>query len=341
MTARGEDVAWLREVRATPGAAEPWRPLSPLLSAEASDRKAAWEKRRPELRAAWLDFLGAMPAPPTDLAVKSLKLETLDWGTRELVEYEGEPGLRVQAYILKPSSAKPRGTPGIVALHPTTNLSIDAIAGVQGEPRQHTGVRLAESGFLVVCPRCFLWQNAKDLNDAVARHRERHPAATGMAKMLFDARRGVDLLLAQPEVDPKRVGTFGHSLGAKEVLYLMAFDDRVLAGVASEGGVALDSTNWDAPWYLGPRAKDASWERNHHELLALIAPRPLLIIGGEKGPGAADGTKSIPYLAAAEPIYALSGEQVRLGLLNHGQGHPLTPEAFAKGIEWLKTYTEK
>lgn len=336
-----EDVAWLGEVRARANEAavpEPWRPLSPLLTGDEANAKGSWNRRREELRAAWQANLGDMPQPPRELALKSLRSERLDWGTRELVEYEGEPGLRVQAYILKPKGdAGPR--PGIVALHPTTNLSIDAIAGVQGEPRQHTGVKLAQAGFVVVCPRCFLWQDVPDLNAAVARHRERHPQTTGMAKMLYDAQRGVDLLLGQPEVDPKRVGAFGHSLGAKEVLYLMAFDDRVRAGVASEGGVALDSTNWDASWYLGPQAKDPMWKRNHHELLGLIAPRPFLVIGGEQGPGAADGTRSIPYLVAAEPVYALSGSPIRLGLLNHGQGHPLTPAAFEKAIEWLKTYT--
>jgi len=338
----GEEVDWLPDVRAEPtNAPVPWRPLTPLVPASDKDPKAAWNQRRADLRSAWLAFLGEMPRPPGDLASQSLRRESLEWGTRELVEYEGEPGLRVQAYILKPKNAAARALPGIVALHPTTNLSIDAIAGVQGEPRQHTAVKLSQSGFVVVCPRCFLWQDAPDLNAAVARHRERHPQTTGMAKMLYDAMRGVDLLLAQPEVDPKRVGAFGHSLGAKEVLYLLAFDDRVRAGVASEGGVALDSTNWDAPWYLGPRAKDPAWERNHHELLGLIAPRPFLVIGGEQGPGAADGGRSIPYLIAAEPVYELSGGPVRLGLLNHGKGHPLTPEAFEKGVEWLKAYTAK
>ncbi len=143
------------------------------------------------------------------------------------------------------------------------------------------------------------------MDQAVEQHRQRHPETLGMAKMLYDARRGVDLLLAQPEVDPNRVGGFGHSLGAKELLYLMAFDERVQAGVASEGGVALDSTNWDASWYLGPACRESEFPRDHHELLALIASRPLLIVGGEEGPGAADGTRTWPYIAAALPVYAL------------------------------------
>lgn len=97
IAAAGDDVPWLREVQVAGATVEPSRPLSPLLPSETAGRKEAWEKRRSELRDAWMAFLGKMPAPPADIAVTSLKRETLDWGTRELVEYEGEPGLRVQA----------------------------------------------------------------------------------------------------------------------------------------------------------------------------------------------------------------------------------------------------
>jgi hypothetical protein len=188
----------------------------------------------------------------------------------------------------------------------------------------------------VLCPRCFLWQDATSLNDAVALHRKRHPQTMGMAKMLYDAERAVDLLLAQPDVDPQRIGAYGHSLGAKETLYLAAFDDRIQAAVASEGGIGFESTNWEAPWYLGPAIKEPGFARNHHELIALIAPRPFLVLGGESGRGAADGDRSWPYLAAALPVYRVFGEPARLGLLNHGRGHLLDLEMQGKLAEWLE-----
>ncbi|HEX6985066.1 MAG TPA: sialidase, partial [Planctomycetaceae bacterium] len=144
-----------------------------------------------------------------------------------------------------------------------------------------------------------------------------------------------------PDVDSDRIGAIGHSLGAKEVLYLMAFDDRVKAGVASEGGVGLTFTNWDAPWYLGPEARDPAFPRDHHELLALAAPRPLLILAGESGPGAADGDRTWPYVAAAREVYRLYGEPARLGLLNHRQGHRLSPETAEKAFEWLEAYLRR
>jgi dienelactone hydrolase len=334
-------VPWLAEVQRAPdNVPAPKRPLAPLLQTTTQEpikTQDAWEKQRVVLRGQWQEFLGKMPDPPRELAVKVLSRDDIDGGTRELLEYEGEPGWRVQGYLLRPKGeAKPRSRAAIVALHPTTDLSIDAIAGVAGKPEQHTGVALMNAGFVVFCPRCFLWQDAKTIQEATAEHQKRHPNVRGMAKMLYDAERAVDVVLSLPEVDPARVGAFGHSLGAKEVLYLLAFDDRVKAGVASEGGLGLDSTNWDAPWYLGPEARDSKFPRDHHELVGLIAPRPFLVIAGESGNGAADGKRSWPYLEAALPVYKLYGEPARLGLLNHGKGHPLPAAEFEKAIEWLK-----
>jgi hypothetical protein len=104
----------------------------------------------------------------------------------------------------------------------------------------------------------------------------------------------------------------------------------VRAAVASEGGIGLRFSNWDAPWYLGTN----DFGHDHHELLALIAPRPFLVIGGD----AADGAKTWPFIASAMEVYALYGLPTRLGLLNHGRGHTIPPVAEARTYEWLQTY---
>jgi len=159
-----------------------------------------------------------------------------------------------------------------------------------------------------------------------------------MRKMLWDASRAVDILTSLRDVDGQRVGAVGHSLGAKEVLYLAAFDERIRAAVASEGGIGFSFTNWDAPWYLGEAIHAPGFPLNHHQLLALIAPRAFLVLAGESGPGAADGDRTWPYLQAALPVYRLFGAPARLGLFNHRQGHTIPPEALKRLIEWLQVY---
>ena len=340
-----KDVSWLAEVTRVP--VKPPRDrlgkMLPLLvddSGTAIATREGWERQRTKVRDEWRKFLGPMPEPRP-----AVKLEVLEAGfwvgwERSLVRYEAEPGLFVEGYLFKPLTQNneklPR--PGIVALHQTTNASIDEVAGVSGPDSMKIGLKLAARGFVVFCPRCFLWQSVKDYDEAVAKHRERHPNSLGMAKMLYDAMRGVDVLESLPEVDKKRIGAVGHSLGAKEALYLAAFDERIKVAVASEGGTGFRSTNWDAPWYLGPAIRDENFSLNHHQLLALIAPRPFLILGGESGGGAADGNRSWPLLEAALPVWRLYGEPTRLGLLNHRQGHSISPESFERIAEWLEMY---
>lgn len=344
-SAVADDVPWLKDVN-TPvaGAADPAAGrIDPLLVSSAGQpihSLADWQDRRAQLRAQWLQFLGPVPEPRPPVRLEVLREERLPQLTRQLVQYESEPGLLVQGYLLRPLSHAAPGhlRPGIVGLHQTTNASIDEIAGVSGRDAMQLGLKLALRGYVVFCPRCFLWQDADSLPDAVRQHRERHPRTLGMAKMLYDAMRGVDVLESLPEVDRRRIGAIGHSLGAKEVLYLTAFDDRVQVGVASEGGLGLRATNWDADWYLGPAIREADFPLNHHQLLALIAPRPFLILGGESGRGAADGDRSWVLMQAALPVWQLYGEPTRLGLLNHRQGHTVSPESWERMAEWLDTY---
>lgn len=344
LAGHADDVSWLAKVQKIPVDAprEGIGKLAPILVDEAgrpTTNRDAWDQERPTLRAKWRKFLGPMPDPRPTVKLDVLKTEEVGRIVRKLVRYEGEPDVMVEGYLLQPADpGETSKSPGVVALHQTTKASIDEIAGVSGPPDMQIGLKLAERGFVVFCPRCFLWQDAVSYDEAVAQHRRRHPESLGMAKMLYDAMRGVDVLVSLPNVDARRIGAVGHSLGAKEALYLAAFDERIKAAVASEGGIGFRSTNWDAPWYLGPAIRDEAFGLNHHQLLALIAPRPFLVLAGEKGPGSADGDRSWPLLEAALPAWRLYGEPTRLGLLNHGRGHSLKSEEFEMLAQWLKTY---
>ena len=206
---------------------------------------------------------------------------------RQLLRYEVEPGEAVEAYLLRPADAKGR-LPGVAVFHSTVEHSIRQPAGLAGPAEVHFGLKLAERGMVAICPRNFLWTetNKIDTSTAMKRFAERHPKSKGMARMLLDAQVAVDLLVARSDVDPARIGAIGHSLGAKEVLYLAAFDDRVRATVSSEGGIGTKFSNWDASWYLGEAINDKKFGHEHHELLALVAPRAFLLVGGDSADGA-------------------------------------------------------
>jgi hypothetical protein len=308
--------------------------LSPLLVDGTGNRITTlpgWKKQRKAIEKRWLDYLGAIEPNPNPPLLRVIKEDYPEGMVRQLVEYEGEPGLFVQGYLIKPRQiAKP--LPGVVALH-STSYRLNYIAGIEEGKPHAFGYKLAQQGFVVFCPVCFLfWKNedmhALDLQ--VKQFKDRHPGSKCMAKMLFDAQRAVDVLVNLKEVNSARIGTIGHSLGAKEALYLAAFDDRVKATVFNEGGIGIDFSNWDAPWYLDKDIHEFGHE--HHEVLALAAPRPFLLIGGDS----ADGEKSRPYVEAVVPVYELYDKKKQnLQLFNHRTGHDVTPEAEKRTYDWM------
>jgi dienelactone hydrolase family protein len=337
---QARDVPWLAEIQKPPEKLPEDAPkLSSLLIDAAGQQITsldAWKGRREELRRWWLEFLGPAPAkrgaPP--------KLEVLaedkpDGVIRQLVRYEVEPGLSTEAYLVKPAKVT-RKVPGIVALHSTVDHSIRQPAGVEGAAEKAFGLQFARRGCVVFCPRNYLWpETGRIAAQAEAdRFLRRAPRTKGMLKMLYDAQVATDILAGLNDVDPDRIGAVGHSLGAKETLYLAAFDERIKATVSSEGGIGTKFSNWNAAWYLGSAIDEPGFSHEHHELLALVAPRPFLLIGGQS----ADGDRGWPFIAAALGVYELYGKPARVGQFNHGQGHAVPPEAVKRIEEWLMTY---
>jgi len=336
----GDEVPWLADVQRPPEKLPADAPkLRPLLVDESGrviTTLEGWQQKRSAIRRWWTDFLGQLnvdrEGPPP---VEVLAEDRPEGVVRQLVRYEVEPGLPCEGYLIKP--AKLEGpAPGVVVLHSTVGHTIRQPAGLEGNPAKAFGLKLARRGCVTLSPRNFLWVGQSRRYDPkqVDRLHERHPGTRGMAKMLFDAVVAVDLLAAMPEVDAKRLGAVGHSLGAKEVLYLAAFDERVKVTVSSEGGIGTRFSNWDAPWYLDRDIREEGFAHEHHELLALVAPRAFLLLGGDS----ADGDRSWPFIEAALPVYRLYGGTPRVGLFNHHEGHSVPSEAERRVYEWLGAY---
>lgn len=291
---------------------------------------AGWNDLRLLILKRWSDYLGIIEQNPAGPVIRVLSEELQDGMIRQYVEYENEPGIFVTAYIIKPQSlTKP--LPGVVALHSTSDNKMLYISGEETGDITPLGYNLAKKGFVVICPLCFLWydKGERTYEQQVERFKLRHPGSKGMAKMLFDAGRAVDVLMNLQCVDNSRIGAIGHSLGGKEAFYLGAFDERVKVIVSNEGGIGIDFSNWDDPWYLGKEIHN--FHHQHHELLALCAPKPFLLIGGDSS----DGSKSLPYIDAVKPVYRLYGKEENIKLFNHGKGHNITPEAEKLSYKWI------
>jgi dienelactone hydrolase len=291
-----------------------------------------WNKERAVIKKRWLEYMGALAPNPKAPVLKVLSEEKHKGIIRQYVEYEGEPGITVHGYLLKPENLH-HALPGVVALHSTSDNQMLCISGAEKGRFVQFGFELAQQGFVVFCPQCFLWHQNQGRNweEQSMHYIKDHPGTRGMGKMLFDAQRAVDVLESLEEVDSSRIGCMGHSLGAKEAFYLGAFDDRVKTTVSNEGGIGIEMSNWDAIWYLGEEI--GAFGHQHHEVLALAAPSPFLLIGGDS----ADGEHSRPYIEAVKPVYDLYGMKDKLELRNHGLGH----HAEAIAVEWTYDWIKK
>ena len=305
-----------------------------------------WLERRAECRDRWLEFLGPWESPALDDGFHVVTGARGPDGIRRRIAYRTEPDEETQAWLLEPAAPPPPGgRPAAVVFHSTTDRTIDEVADTAADAPAAIGAWLVRAGFTVLCPRCHLWNGEAaqrlDPTAAMARLAARHPGAKGMRKLLHDGMRAVDVLAGLDGVDPRRIVAAGHSLGAKQALYLAAFDDRVVAAVASEGGIAIPFSNWDADWYLGPEVRRPGFALDHAQLVALSLPRGLLVLGGESGPGAADGDRSWPTIARALEVGRLREPRPWVGLWNHRGGHAIPPAARERLVAWLEAAVQR
>lgn len=315
-------------------------PDASALAALAPEEIGAWRNQ-------WLEFLfgGELPRERPPLNVREVGRDERDGIQRTHIRYEVEPGVETEAYILSRGAGSGR-RPGVVVFHSTSEETIGQSGSLDPAVDRHIGAHLALRGYVVVAPKCYLWGAAGQApppnpgrafwEGEVEKMRGRHPRWKGMARMVWDGIRAVDALVARDDVDAARIGCIGHSLGAKESLYLAAFDRRVKAAVSSDGGIGLRLSNWDAPWYLGPSIRAPDFRMENHQVLAMIAPRAFLLVAGRD-----DNERSWPFIAGALPLWRSLGAADAVGWLRHGAGHNWPPEAQEAGYAFLDRFLKR
>lgn len=290
---------------------------------------------KPGLLAKWRSIVGApslQPHPPT---VRHIDTFTEPHGVAQLLYLQTEPDSWEKILIVRPK--QPVRVPTPVVIVPYYDVDTPAARHLGGRNVTSGMVRAyaqlaAERGFIAVAIRWFGESYGERYDEAVANLALRHPDTTGLGKWVWDAQRLVDYLYTLPDVDRQRIGIIGHSLGAKMALYAAALDDRIGPVVFSEGGIGFSMSNYDDYWYLSAKKlQSLPAGTDQHELLALIAPRPFLLIGGDEY----DGPKSWHYINAAKAVYQSQGAPRNIGYFNHHTGHSPTPEAIEHAMRWL------
>ncbi|HWQ54679.1 MAG TPA: SUMF1/EgtB/PvdO family nonheme iron enzyme [Bryobacteraceae bacterium] len=327
------DAAWWGRYNAVPEALKgSTGDLSDLLAGART--QAVWQQRAASIRDKWMRVLGVPALKPATPAVRLIETFQEPGFEGRLMEVQVEPDHWERIYILLPANMGSRPRPAVIVPY----YDVDTPVGSDSGGRRFTPLSVrsfaylaARQGQVAVAVRWFGESYGEGYSEAVANLARRHPGVTGLGKWVWDAQRVLDYVVTLPMVDRDRIGMIGHSLGGKMTLYAAALDPRIKVAVASEPGIGLGFSNYEDFWYLGERIRELPAGGDQHELLALIAPRPFLLIAGESS----DKDKSWTYINAARKVYDVFGQPRAIGAFNHRTGHSPTPESGQFAMEWL------
>jgi dienelactone hydrolase len=289
--------------------------------------KEDWAKKREQLKRSILSVFGPFPETKCPLNPAIIREEKHGNTILRIVEFDVEPGDRIQAVLTFPAGLKPgERLPVILALH-GTNGGLGGIScwTLEGYPSMEIARILPEKGYIVLAPDGITFgKHLVEPGDPTTNtdsFYKKHPQWSILGKLVYDATRSIDYVETLDMADTKRIAAIGHSLGGYWAQFTAAFDDRVAVAVSSCGFTPFrgdtnpgGSDNAPCRWarYTGFNHAPALaryWEKNiqppfdFHEVMALIAPRPFLNVSGNRDACWPDVEAIQECCRAAEPAY--------------------------------------
>ncbi|MDD2239413.1 MAG: acetylxylan esterase [Kiritimatiellae bacterium] len=297
-----------------------------------------WRRRQPisRQRLRWMLGLDPWPERTPLKATITGTIKQADCRIEKVV-FESRPGLFVTANFYVPQDA-PGPLPCVIYL----NGHSTALDGAK-TAHQTPSLWYPANGFalLVVDPLGF--GEIPGIHAGTHRLNWWHWLSQGYTPAgveVWNAMRALDWLETRPEIDSARIGVTGLSGGGVMTQYLAALDDRVAAAAPSCSTYTLGT---QVALGLIPRQCDCTFYPNVYrmdfpEVLALIAPRPLLILGGRKDPIFPPVGFGQAY-RRTKRIYDLFDEQdemePRIQLVQTDAGHTDTPASLVKTHQWM------
>jgi acetyl esterase/lipase len=249
----------------------------------------------------------------------------------------------VPAWLLIPRQRKGK-VPAVLCLHQTVGIGKDEPAGLGKNENLRYAVHLAERGYVTLAPD---YPNFGEYKfDTYKRGYQ-----SGTMKAIWNNLRAIDLLQALPEVDPKRIGCIGHSLGGHNAMFTAVFDTRIKAVVSNCGFTSFPKyyggkiKGWTSATYM-PRIekvyglKPEKLPFDFPEVVAAFAPRAFLASSPLHDHNfEVSGVKDC--IAAAKPVYELLRAREKLAANYPDCKHEFPPEVRKVAYEFLDRWLKK
>jgi dienelactone hydrolase len=303
-------------------------------------------------------FLHSLDRPKVALEPRVIGAENRNGLVFERISVASEAGVRVPVLLVRDPAATGR-RPAVVCLH-----------GLGGNKNGMSSYleQFAHRGFVgVALDARYHGDRAGDVQAAMIaafKTGKEHPY---LFDTVWDTWRVLDYLQTRPDVDPDRLGVMGISLGG-HTTWMASADPRVKVAVPC---ISVCSWKWQLEHQgyvqrvknlqrafdgvkdamgekeITPKVVAAAWKQwmpgvpdtyDSPEILAAMAPRPLLMINGDSDPVApleglqiADQVIEQAYRRAGVP------DHVRL-LLAKNSGHTVTAEQQKAIFEWFERW---
>jgi lysophospholipase L1-like esterase/dienelactone hydrolase len=313
----------------------------------------AWEQARPDVKAKVLASLGDLPPRPAKPKAHLVSAEIRNGFKLERLRIDNGVDGAMSAMILIPDGVK-APAPTILWLHSSSYDHTQLLQPNTNGGEEPLGITFVKRGWVVFAPDAAWYGARAGQGPAGSRELTReqmdslHKYHLWFGRTLWgmfvrDDQVALDYLCTRPEVDVKKIGATGMSMGSTRSWWLAAVDDRI----ASVVGVAC-LTRYENLLKHGQLRQHGTYyfvngllkHFDTEAVVSLIAPRSLLFLTGDLDAGSpADGIKIIEekvggvYKAAADPVKFKS---IRYPDIGHTYTPAMRKEMLAWFDKWLK-----
>lgn len=341
--------------QAPPPLQEPWEGVPPAYrklpvgKLQIPRTLSEWNRQRAKVKAIVVGSLGQLPPRPSPLKVRTVRVDRRESYTVEKFVFDNGVDSEVPGYIAIPEK-RSGPCPAILTMHGHSS-SKENMFGYQ-PTSQDVAEMLVRRGYVVIGIDNYFNGERKGAGPAgdlevMAKGSDQEMSLfklnlwlgrTLWGMMLRDEQIALDYLVSRPEVDSRRIGAQGMSMGSTRSWWLGAIDDRIRAvvGVACftryEDLIAIRALRAHGIYYFVPGLLK---HFDSEGVMALLAPRPFLALTGDRDAGSPpEGMKKLEAILAQ--FYKLYGRPERFESVVYPEtGHVYNDDMKRRMVAWF------